>query len=136
MAEKCAEVGARLYVPVRRLIVWPIAVEICETGYRKAGKLEDFDATDQVRFLSGKQFGFSSNYMGWMWRERAAANIMIGGYWAESLQLAETGARVGALQIAGTAKLLRSPSSSRPAITASSGRRYTQLVPIYRKTLR
>ncbi len=103
VAEKCAEVGARLYVPVRRLIVWPIAVEICETGYRKAGKLEDFDATEQVRFLSGMQFGFSSNYMGWMWRERAAANIMIGGYWAESLQLAETGARVGALQIAGTA---------------------------------
>lgn len=41
--------------------------------------------------------------MGWMWREKAAANIMIGAYWAESLQLAETGARVGAMQIAGTA---------------------------------
>ncbi len=103
LAEKCAEAGARLCVPVRQLTVWPIVVEICESGYKKAGKPEDFDATDQVRFLSSAQFGFSSNYMGWMWRERAAANIMIGAYWAESLQLAETGARIGALQIAGTA---------------------------------
>lgn len=109
LAEKCAEVGSKLYVPVRNLTVWPIAVEIVETGYKAVGKPEDFDATDQVRFLSEDQFGFSSNYMGWMWRERAAANIMIGAYWAESLQLAETGARVGAMQIAGTANTHQIP---------------------------
>jgi hypothetical protein len=109
LAEKCAEVGAKLNVPVRNLTIWPIAVEICETGYRKVGKLDAFDATDQIRYLSGQQFGFSSNYMGWMWRDRAAANIMVGAYWAESLQLAETGARVGALQIAGTAQTSQIP---------------------------
>lgn len=109
LAEKCGEVGSKLYVPVRNLTVWPIAVEIVEMGYKAAGKPEDFDATDQVRFLSSDQFGFSSNYMGWMWRERAAANIMIGAYWAESLQLAETGARVGSMQIAGTANTHQIP---------------------------
>ena len=109
VAEKCAEVGTKINVPVRRVTIWPIAVEICETGYKKAGKTEDFDVTDQVRFLSSNQFGFSSNYMGWMWRERAAANIMIGAYWAESLQLAETGTRVGAMQIAGTAQTSQIP---------------------------
>lgn len=109
LAEKCATTGVRLYVPVRNLIVWPIAVEIVETGYKKAGRIEDFDANDQVRFLSSDQFGYSSNYMGWMWREKAAANIMIGAYWAESLQLAETGTRIGALQIAGTAQTSQIP---------------------------
>jgi hypothetical protein len=104
LAEKCAEVGTKLNVPVRRLTVWPIAVEIVETGYKKAGRMEDFDANEQVRFLSSDQFGYSSSYMGWMWREKAAANIMVGAYWAESLQLAETGTRVGALQVAGTAQ--------------------------------
>jgi len=109
LAEKCAEAGSKLYVPVRQLTVWPIAMEIVETGYKVAGKPEDFDAADQIRFLSSDQFGYSSNYMGWMWRERAAANIMIGAYWAESLQLAETGARVGAMQIAGTAQTSQIP---------------------------
>jgi len=32
VAEKCAELGTRLYVPVRQLTIWPIAVELCETG--------------------------------------------------------------------------------------------------------
>lgn len=109
LAEKCAEVGTKLNVPVRQVTVWPIAVEIVETGYKISGKLEDFDATDQIRYLSGQQFAFSSSYMGWMWREKAAANIMIGAFWAESLQLAETGTRVGAMQIAGTAQTSQIP---------------------------
>lgn len=109
LAEKCAEVGTKLNVPVRQVTVWPIVVDIVETGYKVAGKLEDFDATEQIRYLSGQQFGFSSNYMGWMWREKAAANIMIGSYYAESLQLAETGTRIGAMQIAGTAQTSQLP---------------------------
>jgi hypothetical protein len=34
---------------------------------------------------------------------------MIGAYWAESMQLAETGCRVGAMQISGTANQLQLP---------------------------
>ncbi len=109
VAQRCAELGTGLYVPVRQLTIWPIAVELCETGYKKAGHPEDFNPTEQVRFLSSDQFGFSSNYMGWMWRERAAANIMIGAYWAESLQLAETGARIGTVQVGGTANTHQIP---------------------------
>jgi len=44
-----------------------------------------------------------------MMRERPGANIMVGAYWAESLQLAETGARIGAMQIAGTAQTSQIP---------------------------
>jgi len=47
--------------------------------------------------------------MGLMMREKPGANIMIGAYWAESLQLAETGNRIGALQITGTANTHQIP---------------------------
>jgi len=108
VARRSAEVGARLIVPVRQPEVWPIAAEIVETAYKMAGKGDEYSSED-IMFLSNQQFGFSSNYMGMMMRERPGANIMIGAYWAESLQLAETGARVGAMQITGTAQTSQIP---------------------------
>lgn len=103
VAKKSIELGADLTVPVRRPEVWPIAAEIVETEFKIAGKANEFDA-DKIIFLSNNQFSYSSSYMGMMMRDRPAANIMVGAYWAESLQLAETGARIGAMQIAGTAQ--------------------------------
>jgi len=102
VAKQCADLGARLIVPVRNTEVWPVASDIVETAYKMAGKPDEFNV-DDVAYLSGDQFGYSSNYLGMMMREKAGANIMVGAYWAESLQLAETGNRVGAMQVAGTA---------------------------------
>jgi Na+-translocating ferredoxin:NAD+ oxidoreductase RnfE subunit len=47
--------------------------------------------------------------MGTMVRERVAANIMLGGFWAESLIMAEAASDIGAIQIAGTARLTQIP---------------------------
>ncbi|MCW4051449.1 MAG: hypothetical protein NWE89_17140 [Candidatus Bathyarchaeota archaeon] len=102
VADQCVNLGARLIVPVRNVEVWPVATDIVETAYKAAGKGDEFNV-DDVAYLSSDQFGYSSNYLGMMMREKAGANIMIGAYWAESLQLAETGNRVGAMQVAGTA---------------------------------
>jgi hypothetical protein len=44
-----------------------------------------------------------------MLRELPAANIYMGSFYAESLLLAETGARTGAIQIAGTDKVTQLP---------------------------
>jgi hypothetical protein len=44
-----------------------------------------------------------------MMREKPGANIMVGAYWAESLQLSETGSRIGAMQITGTAQTSQIP---------------------------
>lgn len=108
VAKKCAEVGVRLIVPVRMPEVWPIAVDVVETAYKMAGKSEEFKESDIV-YLSSEQFGYSSNYMGLLMREKPGANIMVGAYWAESMQLAETGSRVGAMQISGTAQTSQIP---------------------------
>jgi hypothetical protein len=108
VSKKSIESGARVIVPVRQVEVWPIAADIVETEYKLAGKEDEFNSED-IRFLSPQQFGYSSNYMGIMMRERPAANIMIGAYWAESLQLGETGNRAGAFQISGTAQTSQIP---------------------------
>ena len=102
VTKKAIASNAKVIVPVRQPEVWPIAADIMETEYKLAGRADEFDS-DDIRFLSSNQFGYSSNYMGLLMREKPGANIMIGAYWAESLQLAETGNRVGAFQIAGTA---------------------------------
>ena len=103
VAKKSIQLGAELTVPVRRPEVWPIAADIVETEFKLAGRGDEFDP-DKIIFLSSQQFSYSSSYMGMMMREKPGANIMVGAYWAESLQLAETGARIGAMQIAGTAQ--------------------------------
>jgi hypothetical protein len=108
VAKKCAEVGTRLIVPVRMPEVWPIAADVVETAYKMVGKGEEFKQSD-IMYLSSEQFGYSSNYMGLLMREKPGANIMVGAYWAESMQLAETGSRVGAMQISGTAQTSQIP---------------------------
>ena len=108
VARLCARYATRVIVPVRQVSVYPIAREIVETAYKLEGKPEQFRPEDIV-YLSGFQFGYSLGYMSLMERERAGANIMVGAYWAESLQLSETGARVGALQVSGTANTHQIP---------------------------
>jgi hypothetical protein len=46
---------------------------------------------------------------GMMLRERPAANLLLGAFFAESLLLAETGHSIGAIQIAGTANVHQMP---------------------------
>ncbi len=60
-------------------------------------------------YVSGSQFAWASGVIGWFARNRPAANIMVGAFWAESMMLAESAGRVGALQIGGTARLYQLP---------------------------
>ena len=57
-----------------------------------------------VRYVAGEQFAFTATVNGYMMRERPAANIYMGAFYAESLLLAETGNAAGSIQIAGTAQ--------------------------------
>jgi hypothetical protein len=53
--------------------------------------------------LTDEQFAFVAGVTGYMVREKPAACIYMGGFYAESLILAETGNHIGAIQVAGTA---------------------------------
>ena len=103
VARKTAEYGTELIVPVRDSIVMTFAEEAVKAGCMDAGRPDAF-VKDNVRYLSNEQFAYCAGVAGIMAREKPAANIMLGMFFAESLILAETGFLSGAIQVAGTAK--------------------------------
>ncbi len=104
----CAKYNAEFINTIRVPNVFPIAQEVVRQAYLSAGKADMFKE-DTVRFLSSNQFAYAAGAQGIMHREKVAANIMLGAFWAESLFLAEAGAQIGAIQIAGTANMHQIP---------------------------
>jgi hypothetical protein len=62
-----------------------------------------------MSFISDEQFAYTAGVNGIMLRERPAANLMLGRFFAESLILSETGFEAKAIQVAGTAEVTQLP---------------------------
>ena len=108
VAKTAASYQTRTIVPCCTPLLFPVAEEMVKTAYADAGHPDAFNR-DDIRFLSQDQFAFTAGVAGIMLRERPAANIFMGAFWAESLILAETGFLAGAIQIAGTANVSQLP---------------------------
>ncbi len=108
VAELAAKYKTTLWVTIRIPQVQPLAAEIVRQAYIKAGAPEAYDE-GKIIYLSDAQFAYASGVVGLMHREKVAANIMIGAFWAESLLFAEGGFLVGAIQVAGTAQTSQIP---------------------------
>lgn len=102
LAQKAAEYGAKLIVPVCRSMVLSTAKEVVKEAYMKAGRPDAYDP-NSVFYLTDDQFGYVAGVDGIIVREKPAANFFLGAFYAESLILAETGFASGAIQTAGTA---------------------------------
>lgn len=108
VAKVTAQYETPLHVPVRYPLVLAAGQEIVAQAYAEAGRPDAYDK-DTVRYVAGEQFAFTANVNGYMVRERPATNIYMGGFFAESLILAETGNAAGSIQIAGTAEASQLP---------------------------
>lgn len=108
VARQCAKYDTDLIATNRMTVVYPIAEEIVKQAYTEEGKPDAFKP-ENVRFISEDQFAYATGVTGIMYREKPAANILIGAFWAESLIFAEVGASAGAIQIAGTANTHQIP---------------------------
>jgi len=110
--ESVAKLTAKYETPIRVPVAYPIpftiAQEMVKSGYLNAGRPEQYDP-DSVRFVSPEQFAYVAAITGIMLRDRPAAHIFMGSFFAESLMLAETGFSTGAIQIAGTANVHQLP---------------------------
>jgi hypothetical protein len=110
--ESVAKITARyetqVTVPVSYPIPFTIAQEMVKSGYLNAGKPELYDPRS-VSFVSPEQFAYVAAISGIMLRDRPAAHIFMGSFFAESLLLAETGFSTGAIQVAGTAQVAQLP---------------------------
>jgi hypothetical protein len=103
VARITAQYETPLMVPVRYPLVLAGGQEVVEQAYLEMGR-KDTLAKDTVRYVAGDQMAFAATVNGMMMRERPAANIFMGAFYAESLILAETGNAAGSIQIAGTAQ--------------------------------
>jgi hypothetical protein len=108
VAKKCAKYDTDLIQTNRNVIVYPIAEAIIKQAYAEAGKIDNFKA-ENVRWISDDQFAYATGVTGIMHREKPAANLLLGAFWAESLIFAEVRATAGAIQIAGTAQTAQIP---------------------------
>jgi hypothetical protein len=108
VAKTAARYETRTIVPCCKVLLFPVAQETVRNSYADAGRPEAFGA-DDVRFIAEDQFAFTAGVTGIMLREKPAANVFMGAFWAESLVLAETGFSTGAIQIAGTANVSQLP---------------------------
>jgi hypothetical protein len=108
VAAKTAHYQTPLIVPNCDPVVYTVAREMVKEGYTRAGRPDAFNP-DSVYFVTSEQFPFAAAVDGIMVRERPATNFLIGGFWAESLIMAETGTATGAVQIAGTDQVTQLP---------------------------
>ena len=108
VARRVADYDSDLVVPCRDPVVLTVAQEVVREGYVDRGRPDAY-REDKIFFVTDDQFAYTAATCGIMMREKPAANFFMGGYYAESLLLAETGAASGAIQIAGTDSLPQLP---------------------------
>ena len=108
LAEKVAEYHTKLIVHCRNSLVMVAAKDIVKEAFLKAGYPDEF-RNDDIFYLTDDQFGYVAGIDGIMVREKPATNFLLGGFYAESLILAETGFSIGAIQISGTAQAAQIP---------------------------
>ena len=107
-AKACAEYDTRIIVPLGIPVVYTVAEAVTRQAYMSKGKSDKYMETD-VRFINEQNWAWAAGIAGIMEREKVAANVMIGAFWAEALFIAEAGNRCGIMQIAGTASTNQIP---------------------------
>ncbi len=101
VANRAAFYNTPLIVPAYDPIVMSAAQEIVKQAHLEIGRPDTYDES-RIFFLTSSQFGYAAGVDGIILREKPGAIFLQGYFFAESLILAETGASVGAIQIAGT----------------------------------
>lgn len=105
VARTAARLGGRVITTIRYPEVMPAAQEVVKSAYEKESRMDLYNEEYSFRYLSTAQFAYTAGVVGLMERESVGANFLIGPFIAEALILAETGTRLGAKQVTGTANL-------------------------------
>jgi hypothetical protein len=108
IARKTARYGIPLIVANRYYTVYMAAEGIVKQAYTMEGKADMYQP-EFVRFIASEQFAYAQGCLGIFQRERPAANFFLGYFYAESLELAEAGYNIGAIQVAGTTSTVQLP---------------------------
>jgi len=108
VAQKTATYSVRLIIPVFAPVVYPVAKDMYREACMEVDRPDVFDS-DDVRYYSDNQSAFAAAAAGAMMREQVAGAFYFGSFGYESLILAETGQKVGAIQVAATNDVFQIP---------------------------
>jgi hypothetical protein len=108
VARTAAQYETKIIVPTNYPVPFALAQEMVKNGFLEAGRPEAYDP-NSVRYVTSEQFAYVAAINGIILRDRPAANLYLGAFFAESLILAETGFATGAIQVAGTANVHQLP---------------------------
>jgi hypothetical protein len=108
VAYRVAQLGCDLRVPCYDPVVAAIIDGAAREAYREANRADSF-VPGSVYYVTATQFAYVASVTGTMLRDRPAANIYMGSFYAESLFLTETGSQTGAIQIAGCDQVTQLP---------------------------
>lgn len=108
-----ARLAARLHAPlvalVRRPDVYPMVEETMREAYTAEGVPDEFRADEQVRFFSEDSIVYSMAAARLIEESKAGCALFFGPFDFTSLLMAEPGARMGVMQIAGDPSLFQIP---------------------------
>jgi hypothetical protein len=104
----CAKSGVKItyFTPIADSL--PLVEETMRTAYMAEGKPEEFDPAVAINFQN-EQSPYLTASLGWIQREKPASSILLGGFYYESVCIAEAGNTIGAMQIGGTANTHQLP---------------------------
>lgn len=109
VAHLAATMKTPLIVLVRLANVYPVAEQVVREAYMAAGAPDQFHAEEQVRFLSENGVVYSMGVARTIEETNAGCGLFFGVFAFTSLLMAEPGARMGVLQIAGDPQLWQIP---------------------------
>ncbi len=104
----CAKSGVKItyFTPIADSL--PLVEETMRNAYLAEGKPEEFDPATAINFQN-EQSPYLTASLGWIQREKPASSILLGGFYYESVCIAEAGNIIGAMQIGGTANTHQLP---------------------------
>lgn len=100
VAEECVKAGVEMACFTSLADALPLIEETLRTAYLSQGKPEEFNP-EMLRYING-QSAYLTGVLGYFQRERPASNILVGGFYYESVVIGEAGNHIGAMQIGGT----------------------------------
>ena len=109
VARLAARLGTELIVTLRVANVYPVAEETVRQAYTAEGAPDQFRPAEQVRFLSEEGVLHAMGTARIIEEAGAGCAIFFGAFDFTSLLMAEPGARMGTLQIAGDPSLFQVP---------------------------
>ena len=102
MIERAAAIGVKPLAITSSAPTMMVLEAIAKDAYISAGKSQEYAPGKYVFWTGGEQFAYATYLMGAIMTEKPATIVFVGSFLSDIMMNAETGKRVGAVEVGGT----------------------------------